>query len=575
MKHVLASIRFVLTALLLCVPAGVPGAEEKLSTWKHFPEPKGTPKVRRPPDSEFLKLLPPLRVAPKLDESAHRRGFAHWWGDYSEQLFSEQPPREADLRREPVVTTPAGEDEPLVLGLWGLRDLESVTLSVEESPFPISVRRVDFNPRSIPSPYDNDHVAGGRIVGLASYLLPESEGRVSAGANTVFWLTVSVPAEARPDRYAATLELRVTSTGESLSLPITIEVLGYQLPRADIAFGMYYRPTANAKLPERYRPMQPEALRPYWRDMARHGMTSATIYNYAGSIHDSEGNARFDGNSDIRVLQDMMAEGLVHADVPVMWLGSIDERAGPAVAAEAKRRGFPELLIYGPDEPAVNDQSLNNFRGLQALRKSFRIVTAISDEAAAAYGDLLDCWVVNGGCVTPEIRRLAAEKKAELWTYDCNHRGAGNAPRSRYYAGLYTWAFRLKGNFLWCYTESYYRENGRYLPWGPIYCFVLPSDQGLLASIEWEARREGVEDYRTCRLLEQRIAANPDSPVAREALSWLQETRARVDWYLARNMPPHLYPWDGPELYPTCPDFAPTELSGLRRQMADFILKLQ
>ncbi len=272
MKHALAFTCFALTALLVCVSASMRGAEEKFSTWKHFPEPKKTPRVRRPPDSEFLKLLPPLRVAPKFDASAHRRGFTHWWGDYSEQLFSEQPPREVDLQREPVVTTPAGEDEPLVLGLWGFRDLDSVTLSVRDSPFPISVRRVDFNPRTIPSPYDNDQVAGGRIVGLASYLLPESEGRVSVGANTVFWLTVSVPADARSDQYAAALEILVTKTGERLSLPITIEVPDYKLPRADIAFGMYYRPTANAKLPERYRPMQPEALRPYWRDMARHGM---------------------------------------------------------------------------------------------------------------------------------------------------------------------------------------------------------------------------------------------------------------------------------------------------------------
>ena len=270
----------------------------------------------------------------------------------------------------------------------------------------------------------------------------------------------------------------------------------------------------------------------------------------------------------------MLADGLVHADVPVMWLGGIDAKAGPAVAAEAKRRGFPELLIYGPDEPAVNEQSLKNFRDLQAIRKSFRIVTAISDGAAAAYCDLLDCWAVNGGCVTRNIRRLAAEKRAELWTYDCNHRGAGNAPWSRYYAGLYTWAFRLKGNLLWCYTEGYYRENGCYLPWGPTHCFVVPSDQGPLASIEWEARREGIEDYRTCRLLEQRIAANPDSPTARVARAWLEKTRARVNWYLARYLPPHLYPWDGPELYPTCPDFDPAELSGVRRQMAEFILKL-
>ena len=118
--------------------------------------------------------------------------------------------------------------------------------------------------------------------------------------------------------------------------------------------------------------------------------------SFPGAIHDPAGNARFDGNGDIRVLQDMMAEGLVRADVPVMWLGSIDDKAGPAIAAEAKRRGFPELLAYGPDEPAVNDQSLNNFRGLQAIRKNFRLVTAISEEAAAAYCDLLDCRVVNG-----------------------------------------------------------------------------------------------------------------------------------------------------------------------------------
>ena len=65
------------------------------------------------------------------------------------------------------------------------------------------------------------------------------------------------------------------------------------------------------------------------------------------------------------------------------------------------------------------------------------------------------------------------------------------------------------------------------------------------------------------------------SPVAREAQAWLEKTRARVDWYLARHMPPHLSPWDGPELYPTCPDFAPTELSRLRRQMSDLVLKLQ
>ena len=54
------------------------------------------------------------------------------------------------------------------------------------------------------------------------------------------------------DSRLPTLELLVTKTGEHLSLPITIEVPDYKLARADIAFSMYYRPIANAKLPERY-----------------------------------------------------------------------------------------------------------------------------------------------------------------------------------------------------------------------------------------------------------------------------------------------------------------------------------
>jgi len=39
-------------------------------------------------------------------------------------------------------------------------------------------------------------------------------------------------------------------------------------------------------------------------------------------------------------------------------------------------------------------------------------------------------------------------------------------------------------------------------------------------------------------------------------------------------MPPSMYPWDGPELYPMCPGFQPSELAGIRRQARDFIAEL-
>ncbi len=567
---IVAAALMVLCTSLCAQDASKP----RVMNWKQFPLPTGTPDTPRPPDSEFLKVLPPLRQEPAFSAKAWELGVAVWWADYSVQLFSEQPPSKADFARKPIVRAVAGEDEPLVLGLWGIGDVGKVTLSVKKSPFPITIRCVDFYPRTVPGPYFEDKVEGGRTVGIAAYLPIKNTAEVKAKANTVFWMTVQVPSSAKPGKYPAKLELAVGESGNVVVLlPVTIVVLPIKLPPADIAYGMYFRPTDTKAVDPRF--ATPGKLQEYWRDLAKHGMNSPTLYNCAGPVYDSDGNAKFDGNSDIAMIQDWLKAGCANPKVPMMFLGGISDKAAASVKAEAKRRGFPEFLVYGPDEPAVNDQSLASFNALQPVRKSFRIVTAISDSSAAAYGDLLDVWVVNGGRVTPEMRKLAAQKKAELWTYDCSHRGMGNAPWSRYYAGLYTWALGLKGNFLWCYTEGYYREKGVHLPWSPIFCYVLPSDQGLLPSIEWEARREGVEDYRTLALLEKLIPAKPTNPTARQAKTWLEKTRNRVDWYLARNMPPSMYPWDGPELYPMCPNFDQTELSSIRTKAQDYVLKLK
>ena len=105
--------------------------------------------------------------------------------------------------------------------------------------------------------------------------------------------------------------------------------------------------------------------------------------------------------------------------------------------------------------------------------------------------------------------------------------------------------------------------------------FVLPSEAGPVPSVAWEARREGVEDYRLLRLLEKRIAEHPDSEAAKEAKKWLDEIRSRVNWNLIQGMPKSLYPWDSPEVYPMCPEFQPEELSQIRAQAIDYTLNLQ
>ena len=99
----------------------------------------------------------------------------------------------------------------------------------------------------------------------------------------------------------------------------------------------------------------------------------------------------------------------------------------------------------------------------------------------------------------------------------------------------------------------------------------MTSDGSPIPTVEWEGRREGVEDYRTLRLLESLIAADPDRPEAGQAQAWLEQIRERVDWYLARDMPPAQYFMDGMQLYPLCPNFEPAELALVRTQAQDYV----
>ena len=563
-------------AIGLLVASGGPavsnGTEELvLRDWTQYPVPHGAPKTPRPADAEFLKILPPLRPVPAFDRASREAGMAPWWRDCSVHIFSEQPPLTEELARRPVIRTTPGEDEPLTLGLWGLRDVGPVTLRVTQSPFPITVRRVEFNPRRVPGENFGDKVEGGRVIGFADYLPLDNTGEVQKDRNTVFWLTVETPRDAAPGAYRADLQIGAAASSNVFEKSITIEVLDYVLPPPDIAFGMYFRPVDDSLVPAAFR--TPEMLRIFWRDMARHGMTSATIYHEREHpLFDEEGTVPLEGNRDIETVRGMIKAGLVHPEIPVMWLGGMTEKAAPKVTASLQKLGLPEFLYYGPDEPVVGDEGAKkHLESIQPLREHFRIVTAISDHPAEVYGGYLDVWVVSSGRISPALQRLADERGAEMWTYDCNNKGTGNAPNSRFYSGLYTWALNLKGNFVWCYTERYDWEERH----NAFFCHVLPTAEGTVPSIQWETRREGVEDYRTLRLLESLIAEDPAHAKAKEARAWLEGIRYRVDWFRGRGVPPAMLNWDSIELWPACGHFEPAELSAVRAQAAAYILALK
>lgn len=242
---------------------------DRVMNWRQYPVPHGTPATPRPADEEFLKVIPPLRTLGAVDDEAQQSGVAAWWADYGQHVFSEQPPTDEDLARKGAIRTSAGEDEPLVLALWGIEDAGTVTMEIFEPAFPVTIRKIEFEPRQIPSGYYDYEIDGGRIVGIPTYLPEGNQGEVTAGANTAFWITVSVPPEAKPGTYNMKGRVILHGASKDIDLPITVEVLPFDLPRAKIAYGMYFRPSVQTLKNPRDR--TPEMMRFYWRDLARHG----------------------------------------------------------------------------------------------------------------------------------------------------------------------------------------------------------------------------------------------------------------------------------------------------------------
>ena len=70
--------------------------------------------------------------------------------------------------------------------LWGIADARTVTVVAKDSPFEVTIRKVEFAPRYLPTPYEGVTVEGGRMVGLATYMLGSEYSEVARNQRTVF-----------------------------------------------------------------------------------------------------------------------------------------------------------------------------------------------------------------------------------------------------------------------------------------------------------------------------------------------------------------------------------------------------
>lgn len=419
-----------------------------------------------------------------------------------------------------------GEYKSVQIGVHSLTGgLQSVRLELESDIEARIYRPIDGETGKLLLGYENPVPAS-----IHAACLDESSriASIEKGSTSFFWVTLHAEENATAGKHRGKMLIRPAGR-PATELDLEVTVRPFKLQRARIAYAPFFyvewKPGALPKFAQ-----TDEWIGAFFRDMAEHSHTSVIIHG-AGFVDFSKlpppENRYF---STLLPLAKQV--GLTSPDIPIIvmdqnmqWrtqdqggMETVEQRNAAMDWYEAERRkhGWPEIAAYGQDEPAYPHPLIRkNWEWFRDVR--MRLATALSASAAYGFADFHDIWIVLGGCITQEMVAEAERIGAEVWTYICTPM-SNNPLHERQYAGLYVWAYGLKGHTTWHHYDGVEYK----LVW------MREGDQRPMPLVGWETRREGVDDYRYLQMLEDCVAAQPGNPLAAEAKKWMAGLRARI-----------------------------------------------
>lgn len=412
--------------------------------------------------------------------------------------------------------------------------------------------------------------------------------RLDLGYQTVrpVWLTVEVPADAKPGLYAGSLLVRAQGL-EPLTLPFTLEVLPAVLPPAaqwTYWLDLWQNPYALARYHgvEPWSPAHRAVLEPHLRLLADAGqkcVTTTIVYRPWGTqtydpydsmvewIREPDGRWRYDYTVFDRYVawaRRCGIKGAINCYSVSPWTGSLrylDAATGDYVAVRAapgspeyadhwgrflsdftahlRDRGWLEVTALAMDEPpaAVARQVLDVVR--QAA-PGLRVAMAGGNHPELA--DLIDDWCVFiSPPLDPSLARQRATRGLPTTFYVCCGPSKPNTftfspPAEAEWLGWYAAAQGYSGFLRWAFDSW-----GKDPLWDTSYgawpagdtCLVYP---GPRSSLRFERLREGIVAFEQVRLVRQALTWRRDG-AARYALRELDRALSGFSYEAVQHIP--------------------------------------
>ena len=418
------------------------------------------------------------------------------------------------------------------------------------------------------------------------------EVNVPKGEGRSVWVTAFVPDGTPPGDYRGEIHVvaedkdyvgydQQPGPNDGHAIPFTVRVRDLRLLEPDAAFGMYAHTGREGKSVQ----LPVTVDHRGYLDQHRHGMTAvdqggSQVWRYK----DKKGKVRINFSAFDHDMKRLVAAGFTRAFHYYPYNDAMEPEVQLAILQHCREKGYPEPLFYAFDEPGAQGADLLPLMEKQfgeARRQGLRTVTAGLDWRTQ--GEAYDVWILDvsqiGSKEWPQIKSRAARLGSELWAYDCSTYINTHPENIRFYTGLWTWAAGLKGNWIWEYgagipssqTHAFSLSDTtpptKWVEYG--FAFSIPS--GWAASTSWEARRQGVNDFRYLQTLERAISlaaesGQPNLPAAIKARRYLDRLRARVplDAFSYRNRDSTAYK----QFQSVAPAIAPAEYDTIQQACA-------
>lgn len=482
-----------------------------------------------------------------------------------------------------------GEYESLSVAVCALEDLAQCRVRVTELTESDGARigddcvdvRTVRHLRQIPGQKGSRYAK--QYMFVPELLEPSATADVKARTTKQWWITLRAPGDAAPGDYAG--EILVDSEKgpvRRLGLRVTVLPVRLELPE-DYQFGIYWAPLRPDE-----EPVSEERILAELRDMRAHGMNSVALSAPASMSRGGDPAHEFDLATMIRMLELLKQEGLSH---PIPWsygfppvgteFGSDEHlRQVKAFVEHARRqfaaRSLPEILWYPRDE-AWSDPRRREARVL------YEAIKQVPD--ARTYGtvrrdtaEYLDLWLdvrchtvsLSGGFDDRELRAAAQAASDRFWWYTNSCREYPDVVRFK--AGFFFWKTGATGQFYWAY---YYPKGDPYDDLDGIdWCVSYPAGDRRTPTIEWEALREGIDDFRYVYTLERAVAEARATRSA-DAASTAEEAGRLLD-ELRDDVVSDLKEYERRELnFHTDSIWPPERYDDWRKRIARMIVRLQ